>query len=50
MALLLPRPALVIAGLFAVFWIFESSWQPLADAITVNALRSRRRRSLGSDR
>jgi PPP family 3-phenylpropionic acid transporter len=41
LALLLPWPALVIAVLFGVFWIFESSWQPLADAITVNALRGR---------
>ena len=40
-ALLLPWPALVIAVLFGVFWVFESSWQPLADAITVNALRGR---------
>ncbi len=40
-ALLLPWPALVIAVLFAIFWIFESSWQPLADAVTVNALRGR---------
>ena len=40
-ALLLPWPGLVIALLFAVFWIFESSWQPLADAVTVNALRGR---------
>jgi PPP family 3-phenylpropionic acid transporter len=27
--------------MFLLFWIFESSWQPLADAITVNALRGR---------
>ena len=40
-ALLLPWPALVIALLFAIFWIFESSWQPLTDAVTVNALRGR---------
>jgi PPP family 3-phenylpropionic acid transporter len=40
-ALLLPWPAFVIAALFAVFWVFESSWQPLADAVTVNALRGR---------
>lgn len=40
-ALLLPWPALVVAILFAVFWIFESSWQPLADAVTVNALHGR---------
>jgi MFS transporter, PPP family, 3-phenylpropionic acid transporter len=40
-ALLLPWPALLIAVLFVVFWVFESSLQPLADAITVNALRGR---------
>ncbi|HUP55713.1 MAG TPA: MFS transporter, partial [Methylomirabilota bacterium] len=40
-ALLLPWPAFVIAVLFAIFWIFESSWQPLTDAVTVNALRGR---------
>ncbi len=40
-ALLLPWPGFAIAVLFAIFWIFESSWQPLADAITVNALRGR---------
>ena len=40
-ALLLPWPAFVIAVLFAIFWVFESSWQPLTDAVTVNALRGR---------
>jgi PPP family 3-phenylpropionic acid transporter len=40
-ALLLPWSALVVAVLFAVFWIFESSWQPLVDAVTVNALHGR---------
>lgn len=40
-SLLLPWPAVVIAALFAVFWIFESSWQPLADAITVNTVDRR---------
>ena len=39
--LLLPWPPLVVAVLLGLFWIFESSWQPLADAITVNALRGR---------
>ena len=39
--LLLPSPALVVGALLLLFWIFESSWQPLADAITVNALRGR---------
>jgi PPP family 3-phenylpropionic acid transporter len=42
LALLLPWPAaFVIAILFALYWIFESSWQPLVDAITVNALAGR---------
>ncbi|HYH93744.1 MAG TPA: MFS transporter, partial [Candidatus Saccharimonadales bacterium] len=41
LALLLPWPAIVVAALFWVFWVFESSWQPLADAITVNAVRGR---------
>jgi len=27
--------------MFLLFWIFESAWQPLTDAITVNALRGR---------
>ena len=40
-ALLLPWPAPVVAALFAIFWVFESSWQPLADAVTVNALHGR---------
>ena len=37
----LPLPAVVIALLFIAFWIFESAWQPLADALTVNAVDSR---------
>jgi PPP family 3-phenylpropionic acid transporter len=40
-ALLLPLPPALIVVMFLLFWIFESSWQPLADAITVNALRGR---------
>jgi PPP family 3-phenylpropionic acid transporter len=40
-ALLLPLSPLLIVVMFLLFWIFESSWQPLADAITVNALRGR---------
>ncbi len=40
-ALVLPWPALAVAGLLATFWVFQSSWQPLADAITVNAVRGR---------
>ena len=39
-ALLVPWPGLVIAILFTITWLFQSSWQPLADAITVNATRS----------
>lgn len=41
LALLLPWPPLLVVGLLIAFWVFESSWQPLADAITVNALRGR---------
>jgi PPP family 3-phenylpropionic acid transporter len=41
LALLVPWPGLVVAALFGIFWVFESSWQPLVDAITVNALRGR---------
>lgn len=41
LALLLPMPPLLIVVMFVLFWIFASSWQPLADAITVNALRGR---------
>lgn len=40
-ALLLPWPPLLIVVLFLLFWVFESAWQPLTDAITVNALRGR---------
>jgi PPP family 3-phenylpropionic acid transporter len=40
-ALLVPWPPLVVVLLFWLFWIFQSSWQPLADAITVNAIRGR---------
>jgi len=36
--LVAPWPPLVIAILFWLFWIFESPWQPLADAVTVNAV------------
>ena len=34
-------PMAVIVLLLMVFWVFESSWQPLVDAVTVNALRAR---------
>ncbi|MGK2851410.1 MAG: MFS transporter [Candidatus Limnocylindrales bacterium] len=40
-ALLLPWSPLLIVVLFLLFWVFESAWQPLTDAITVNALRGR---------
>jgi PPP family 3-phenylpropionic acid transporter len=40
-ALLLPWPPLAVILLFWLFWIFQSSWQPLADAITVNTIRGR---------
>lgn len=40
-ALLLPWPPLLIVVFFLLFWVFESAWQPLTDAITVNALRGR---------
>ena len=32
----------VIALLFFLYWVFASSWQPLSDALAVNALRGRR--------
>ena len=35
-ALLGPWPQIVIALLFMAHWIFESAWQPLGDALTVN--------------
>ncbi len=35
-ALLGAWPPIVIAVLFMAYWIFESAWQPLADALTVN--------------
>ena len=40
-ALIAPWPPLIVVLLLITFWVFESSWQPLADAITVNALRGR---------
>lgn len=36
-------PMVVVAGLFLWFWVFQSAWQPLVDAITVNALGDRGR-------
>ncbi len=52
-ALLGSWPQATIVLLFAVFWIFQSGWQPLSDALTVNALGERghrhgRNRSLAS--
>jgi MFS transporter, PPP family, 3-phenylpropionic acid transporter len=35
-------PPLILALLFMAYWIFESSWQPLADALTVNLIDRRR--------
>jgi PPP family 3-phenylpropionic acid transporter len=40
-ALLLPLPMVVVALLVALFPTFQSSWQPLADAITINTVRGR---------
>lgn len=37
----LVTPALLIVVLLIGFWVFESSWQPLVDAVTVNALEGR---------
>jgi PPP family 3-phenylpropionic acid transporter len=39
--LLLPVPTALVVLAFATFPIFESSWQPLADALTVNAVPPR---------
>jgi MFS family permease len=39
--LLLPVPTALVVLAFVTFPIFESSWQPLADALTVNAVRGR---------
>jgi MFS transporter, PPP family, 3-phenylpropionic acid transporter len=39
--LLLPLPPILVVALLMTFWVFESSWQPLADALTVNALAGR---------
>jgi MFS transporter, PPP family, 3-phenylpropionic acid transporter len=35
-------PPVVLALLFMAYWVFESSWQPLADALTVNLVDRRR--------
>lgn len=40
-ALLGAWPPIVVALLFMAFWVFESSWQPLADALTVNLVDRR---------
>jgi MFS family permease len=39
--LLFPVPTALVVLAFVTFPIFESSWQPLADALTVNAVRGR---------
>ena len=36
LGLLAPVAPLIVVALLLVFWVFESAWQPLADAITVN--------------
>jgi PPP family 3-phenylpropionic acid transporter len=36
-----PSAPLIVVALLLVFWVFESAWQPLADAITVNATGGR---------
>ena len=41
-ALLGSWPPIVIALLLMAYWVFESSWQPLADALTVNLVDRRR--------
>ena len=41
--LLAPLPALVIALSIVAYSFFESSWQPLSDALTVNAVPDQRR-------
>jgi PPP family 3-phenylpropionic acid transporter len=40
-ALAFSWPPLVIALLFMAYWLFESAWAPLADALTVNAVGRR---------
>jgi PPP family 3-phenylpropionic acid transporter len=35
-------PPIIIALLLMGYWVFESSWQPLADALTVNLVDRRR--------
>ena len=41
--LLAPLPAIGIAACVIVFSFFESAWQPLGDAISINAVADRRR-------
>ncbi len=40
-ALLGAWPPIVIAVLFMAYWVFESAWQPLSDALTVNLVDRR---------
>ncbi len=40
-ALLGAWPPIIIAVLFMAYWVFESAWQPLADALTVNLVDRR---------
>ena len=39
--LLVVSAPLVVVALLLLFWVFESAWQPLADAITVNTTGGR---------
>ena len=39
--LLIPSAPLVVVALLLLFWVFESAWQALADAITVNTTGGR---------
>lgn len=39
--LLMPSAPLFVVALLLLFWVFESAWQPLADAITVNTTGGR---------
>ena len=43
LVLLAPVPPLAIAACVIVFAFFESAWQPLGDAITINAVPDQRR-------
>ncbi len=40
-ALIAPWPTIAVFVLYTTFTVFESAWQPLTDAITVNTVRGR---------